>query len=304
MNKTVHLDFGHGGKDPGALGQGLKEKDIVLDIGLKTGEILEQRGVKVTYSRTKDEYISPSKRAKMANAQNADIFVSLHTNAYDGDTRGVEIFHYPNKNEGRKLATSILDNIIKNQLYTRNRGIKTDTFTVLKRTKMTAALVELGFITDFEDANILKNKQDEFAEAIADGIINYLGVKNVTKSPSKPKSKPRPQHEKTWRNYINGQIVRDLQRELNRQFNAGLKVDGWFGDNTIDALVTVRRGARGNLTRIIQRRLMAKGYKLRYGADGVFGQETYNRVRQFQQARGLAVDGIVGKNTWKALFRK
>lgn len=126
------------------------------------------------------------------------------------------------------------------------------------------------------------------------------------KEVSKPKqqSKPQPKSKKTWRNYINGQIVRDLQRELNKQFNAGLKVDGWFGDNTINALVNVRRGARGNLTRIIQRRLIAKGYKLRYGADGVFGTETYNKVRQFQRAKGLTVDGIVGKNTWKALFRK
>ena len=56
-------------------------------------------------------------------------------------------------------------------------------------------------------------------------------------------------------------MVRDLQRELNHQFNKGLKVDGWFGDNTINVLVNVRRGAKGNLTKIIQLRLESKGYK-------------------------------------------
>ncbi len=123
-----------------------------------------------------------------------------------------------------------------------------------------------------------------------------------TIKPSKPVQKP-PQN-KIWRNYINGSIVRDLQRELNRQFNKGLKVDGWFGQNTINALVNVRQGARGNLTRIIQRRLTAKGYRPNFGVDGSFGPSTLARVRQFQKANILAVDGIVGKNTWKALFKK
>ena len=129
-----------------------------------------------------------------------------------------------------------------------------------------------------------------------------IGKKDTApKTQSKPKPKVSP---KTWRNYINGIIVRDLQRELNHQFNKGLKVDGWFGDKTINALVNVRRGARGNLTRIIQIRLMSNGYNLRHGADGRFGRETERAVRQFQKDKGLAVDGIVGKETWKALFRK
>lgn len=125
-------------------------------------------------------------------------------------------------------------------------------------------------------------------------------IKNK-KSTSQNKKKQSP---KTWRNYINGTLVRDLQRELNHQFNKGLKVDGWFGQNTINALVNVKKGARGNLTRIIQLRLISNGYRLRHGADGRFGNETYQAVRQFQKSKGLQVDGIVGKQTWKALFRK
>lgn len=128
-----------------------------------------------------------------------------------------------------------------------------------------------------------------------------IKVDNKVNIPSSPNS---IEHKKIWRNYINGSIVKDLQTELNRQFNRGLSIDGWFGQNTINALVNVRKGARGNLTRIIQRRLIAKGYKLRHGPDGIFGNGTYNAVVKFQRANKLSADGIVGKNTWKALFRK
>lgn len=185
----VHLDAGHGGKDPGATGQGLREKDIALSITLKVGKILERHGVKVSYSRKTDKFVELSQRAKMANKAKADVFVSIHCNAFeDKKAQGVEVFHYPNKSEGKKLAKSILDSIINAKLYTKNRGIKTDTFIVLKKTKMTAVVVELGFITNKEDAKILSGKQDAFAIAIAKGILNnYLGIPYKA-----PQAKPAP----------------------------------------------------------------------------------------------------------------
>lgn len=146
------------------------------------------------------------------------------------------------------------------------------------------------------------------AKAMADknkGYKVFDSAGNVVYPTPKVVTQPKPQQStKTWRNYINGQIVRDLQTELNKQFNAGLVVDGYMGDKTIAALRTVRRGARGNLTRIIQRRLIANGHKLTHGADGIFGAGTDKAVCNFQRANGLSIDGIVGKNTWKALFRK
>lgn len=81
--KTVVIDAGHGGKDPGALGSKSKEKDITLAIALKTGKYIEERvqGVKVIYTRTTDEFVELHKRADIANKNNADLFISIHVNA-------------------------------------------------------------------------------------------------------------------------------------------------------------------------------------------------------------------------------
>lgn len=91
------------------------------------------------------------------------------------------------------------------------------------------------------------------------------------------------------------------QTELNKQFGKGLDVDGIYGSKTHAAGVNVRKGARGNLTRVLQGALIARGYSTK-GFDGIFGSGTESAVRAFQKAAGLTVDGIAGKNTFKALL--
>ncbi|MBW4829380.1 MAG: N-acetylmuramoyl-L-alanine amidase, partial [Clostridiaceae bacterium] len=176
-NKKVMLDPGHGGKDPGAQGNGLNEKDIVLSIALKTGEILKKHNIDVKYSRTTDVFVELADRASMANNANSDVFVSFHCNSFtDGSAKGTETYHYPGSTEGAKLAKAIQDSIIKNGVYNRDRGVKEEDFAVLRLTKMPAALVETAFIKNSQDANILKNRQDEMAKAIAMGILDYLEI--------------------------------------------------------------------------------------------------------------------------------
>lgn len=97
--------------------------------------------------------------------------------------------------------------------------------------------------------------------------------------------------------------VKELQEELNKQFNAGLKVDGIFGSKTKEACVNVRKGARGNLTYIIQKELHRRGYNTN-GVDGIFGPATEKAVKQFQRDQQIAVDGIVGKNTFEKMFKE
>jgi N-acetylmuramoyl-L-alanine amidase len=94
---TVVIDPGHGGKDPGAVGSAAKEKDIVLSVGLKLGELIEQNhpDVKVLYTRDKDRFVELNQRAEIANREHADLFISIHCNALDRrrtSPQGVETF--------------------------------------------------------------------------------------------------------------------------------------------------------------------------------------------------------------------
>ena len=172
----VWLDAGHGGNDPGALGSGLKEKDITLAITLKAGKELERHGVKVGYTRKNDKTVNLNSRGPLANKYGADVFVSIHTNAHNSNAQGVETYSFPNSKNGARLAKFIQDEVLKAKLYTKNRGIKTANFAVLRQSKMPAALIETAFITNKQDAQLLKNKQNEFATAIAKGILKYLGI--------------------------------------------------------------------------------------------------------------------------------
>lgn len=120
-------------------------------------------------------------------------------------------------------------------------------------------------------------------------------VRNIGKSKEKVSS---------YNGYMAGDIVRRLQHELNIQFGRGIVEDGLVGPLTLNALILVKKGARGNITKIIQELLMNKGYSVGpYGADGIFGNATFNGILKFQRDNGLSQDGIVGNNTWRALLK-
>lgn len=183
----VCLDYGHGGKDSGAVGNGLKEKDIVLQVGNKITSILKQHNVDVIHTRNTDVFVELHERAQIANKANADIFVSLHCNSFTNpNAQGVEVFHHPASKQGFELSKTILDSIVADRLYTKNRGVKMDNFAVLRLTKMPSALAELGFISNTEDIEILVNRQDDLAVAVAKGILKYMGIsyKSVTQKPN------------------------------------------------------------------------------------------------------------------------
>ena len=97
-------------------------------------------------------------------------------------------------------------------------------------------------------------------------------------------------------------LVKGLQTELNNQFKKSLNVDGIFGTKTKETCINVRQGAKGNITYLIQAMLYCKGYNTN-GVEGIFGKGTTSAVRKFQTENGIAVDGIVGKNTFEKLFK-
>ena len=170
--KKVFIDPGHGGSDPGANGNGLIEKDIVLSIAKKLGSRLQSQGISVMYSRTTDVYVGLSERAEMANNWGADLFVSVHTNAFDGSgsAYGTECYTHPNDVYTTKQLSADVAASISRKLEMYNRGHKNADFAVLRLSNMPAILVETAFIDNIGDANLLRARQDDFAAAICEAI--------------------------------------------------------------------------------------------------------------------------------------
>lgn len=128
----------------------------------------------------------------------------------------------------------------------------------------------------------------------ATGAFPHTGT-NTPAHTEKPHTTPN-----THKNGYDEWVAR-LQRELNTQCHKGLVVDGLRGPKTLDACITVRRGARGNITKLIQERLNSVGFHI--STDGIFGSGTERAVKVFQKNRGLSADGIVGRNTWEWLLK-
>lgn len=175
----VTLDAGHGGKDSGAIGNGLQEKDIALSTTLKVGNTLNRHGIKVHYTRTTDVYVGLTERVKRANNNGSDIFVSIHVNSVENPkAHGIETLYYPTSIKGRKLALTIQNKL--KAIATADRGIKPrPNLVVLNSTNMPAALTEIGFIKNKKDVEIITKRQDEVAELIAQGILEYLEVRYI-----------------------------------------------------------------------------------------------------------------------------
>ncbi len=176
VSALVVVDPGHGGRDPGAMGIRLKEKDINLAVALRLQRVLLDAGVFVVLTRDDDRWISLEERAALANQMKARIFVSIHCNgAASPLAQGTETYHFPTSLEGKKLAESIHSRLVS-LLGRRDRGIKTANFAVLRETTMPAVLVELAFITNREEEELLGTDifQQRAALAIREGISRYL----------------------------------------------------------------------------------------------------------------------------------
>lgn len=182
----VVLDPGHGGKDNGASGpSGLHEKDVNLDVALKAGKLLEAKGIKVEYTRTDDTYVYLEDLSAMANRLNADLYVSIHSNssvntsANGTETHTFTSVDYPElflqQDERKRLAQLLQDNLIA-KLQRTNRGVKESNFSVLRNTKMPAALVEMSFISNPTEEQLLASSEYRTlaAQAIANAISAYL----------------------------------------------------------------------------------------------------------------------------------
>ena len=172
---VVMLDAGHGGWHNGASYEGRLEKDDALNLTLAIGQILEENGVDVRYTRTEDVYLSPRARADEANAQGVDYFVSIHRNSspIPAQYSGVETLVYSRYGKAAELAENINENLESVGFI--NQGVnERPGLVVLNSTEMPAVLVEVGFINTPEDNYLFDTQFDAIAQAIADGILETI----------------------------------------------------------------------------------------------------------------------------------
>lgn len=190
----VFLGIGHGGTDSGATGNGFKEKDLNLTIGLACRDELERHGVTVKMSREKDEADPLKDEIKECNAFNPDLALDIHNNAGGGD--GAEVYHYSKGGKSKELAQNILNAIVA--LGQNSRGLKTkignggaDYFGFIREIKAPSVIVECAFVDNATDIQIINTaeKQRKMGVAVAQGVLKTLGV--AVKAQQQP-AKPQP----------------------------------------------------------------------------------------------------------------
>lgn len=177
----VFVGVGHGGGDPGAVSNSIKEKDLNLSIALACREELEKHGVAVKMSRTKDENDPLSEEIRECNAYAPDLAVDIHNNAGGGD--GAEVFYHHGGGKGKTLAENILSEIVKVGQNSRGAKIRKnangkDYYGFIRETSCPSVIVECAFVDNASDVKILASEGDKKAMgvAIAKGILKTLGV--------------------------------------------------------------------------------------------------------------------------------
>ena len=285
---------GHCPNVPGSRGiiDELKEDRLVKNAVIK---YLNQMGVSVLDVTPPDSTSSSSADlsygVNKANNWGADLFVSIHFNnaysTYNG-ALGTEVCVYSEYDIAGRVVNKMAS------LGFRNRGQKVRTgLYELKHTSMKSMIVEVCFVEATEDVALYKKVgYDYIGKTIAEALVNRSSGVTPTPTPT-PEPVPTPTPQPTSKNY-HSWIAR-LQEECNKQGFSNQKVDGIAGPNTLNGSPMVRRGARGNITKLIQE-------KLGISADGIFGANTEVSVKNYQRTKGLSVDGRVGRNTWRKLL--
>ena len=273
--------------------------------------------------------VSVSTRVVRANRAGVSLLVTFAYNASGDGTsfnsaRGIETYYSPFNSfvgESRRLSELVFNKLVENTNVP-GRFVGTLSVGVLSNVRAPSTLIEAGFMTNWQDAKLMLNPEYvvNVAESTCEAVCEFLGVpyvaRNLTNYP-------------TIRLGSNGNFVKILQYLLN-WYGANLVIDGIFGVGTQRAVVqfqknnnltqdgivgrntwnkllnlnpsseVLRRGDREAAVLFLQRLLLSYLYPIT-SLDGVFGPETERAVRAFQAENGLAVDGGVGRNTWRTL---
>lgn len=249
MPYTIMLDAGHGGRDPGAVYNGRQEKDDSLALTLAVGELLQERGVDVLYTRTTDVYESPYQKVMEANAAGADFFISIHRNSSpEANTySGVESLVYNKSGIKLEMAENINEQLEAVGFV--NLGVKERPgLVVLRRTRMPAVLVEVGFINSDTDNMLFDNNFNDIALGIAEGILDTLQMNGDVPTPGSYTVQAGA--------FRNGAYADRLQQELLEQdFPAVTSQNNGLYRVTVGTYPTLDEAAA------VERRLKQAGYQ-------------------------------------------
>ncbi|TWH49163.1 N-acetylmuramoyl-L-alanine amidase [Sporomusa sp. KB1] len=174
----IVIDPGHSGPvEPGACAEGVQECDVVLAIAKLLPEQCCEQGYEFLLTRSGDIMTDDlSFRAEFANTNRADVFISIHTNSAESPVaHGTEVYHYPDSVNGEQLAACLQARLVE-KLGTANRGVKEANFQVLRETDCPAVLVEVAFISNESDRQLLTSNAGQLAAAaaIASGLADYF----------------------------------------------------------------------------------------------------------------------------------
>lgn len=192
IGKTIIIDAGHGGFDPGAIGlNGTKEKDINLAVSLRLADYLRQSGAIVIETRTKDKALGDTKKSDMAKRveiakeNEAEVFISIQANSLpQHQYSGAQTFYHKDSLEGKALAESVQQAIIDNVGNTDRVAMSIDNIYVVKSLEIPSIIVEVGFLSNEGEEAMLNDEeyQNKMAYGIYVGIVEYYNGAGGDKS--------------------------------------------------------------------------------------------------------------------------
>lgn len=305
--KKIFIDAGHGGTDPGAIGNNLNEKDLTLSLSLKQKSLLENAGYTVLLSRSTDTSVPLQERTDAANNWGADLFISNHVNACGTSTvRGVEVWHSLIKESSYSYAERVCNALA--EIFDRNRGAKArlntdglDYLHVLRESNMPAILIEHGFITNTSDTTLLSQdaELDKMASATVNAIINnnvFLDDENVIKLGESSSDVKELQYKLCTLNYLSplyingyfgmdteaavrafqnqmgfnntGMISSDVRTAIETEYNTNHANNKLFCINEISKLLNI--SVSTSSSEFTSTKIIAPGFTLTYSVGGSY----------------------------------
>lgn len=180
MLNKIFLSVGHGGKDSGAVGNGMKESDMTLKLSKAIANILDVNGIEYMLSRTSDEYNNQATRIEKIKKYNPDLMLDIHFNAFNGKATGTEVYYQHDDNKSKNLAEKI-SSAVASYLKITNRGAKKrllingkDYYGMLRNCPCTAVLIETCFIDNPNDMKGFINAEAETLNGTAEAIVKSI----------------------------------------------------------------------------------------------------------------------------------